>query len=121
MTPRRIQSRDEHGNVIGAVELADGTVETVDELDAWADAFEAAEVPPTLAPPRRRPGRPSLDTTGQSPRVIARVPQALIDRTDHAAALFGLSRAEVIRAALEQWLDQRDPGIASPAAFSPRS
>lgn len=108
MTPRRLQSRDEQGNVIGAVELVDGSIETVEELAAWADDFETAEVAPALTPPRRRPGRPSLDTAGESPRVIARVPQALIDRTDRAAEALGSNRAELVRAALEQWLNYFD-------------
>lgn len=36
-------TRDDAGNVTGTVHLADGTTETVDQLTAWADAFEACD------------------------------------------------------------------------------
>lgn len=66
---------------------------------------------PAPAPPS---GRPSLGTKGQSGRVIARIPQALIDRTDRAAKVLASNRAQLIRLALERWLDQFDRGPDAP-------
>jgi len=49
--PQQPPSRDTRGNVVGDITLADGTVESVDALGAWADAFEAADPAPPLSPP----------------------------------------------------------------------
>jgi hypothetical protein len=101
--PRHPQSHDERGNLIGHVALADGTIESVDALNAWADAFEAAENPQPLTPPRR--GRPSLtNDPGESPRVTVRLPRALLAEADAAAKTLGGNRADLVRVALEQYL-----------------
>lgn len=110
-SPRHPQSHDERGNLIGHVVLADGTIESVADLDAWADAFEAADDPAPLTPPRR--GRPSLaNDEGESPRVTVRLPRALLARADAAAQTLQGNRADLIRVALEQYLQ----GTTGPAA-----
>lgn len=97
------QARDERGNLIGDIALADGTTESVDALNAWAEAFEADDNPRPLSRPRR--GRPSLADDGrESPRVTVRLPRALLAETDAAAAALGGNRADLVRAALEQYL-----------------
>ncbi len=104
------QTRDAEGNITGVVHLADGTTETVDQLNAWADAFENDDRPAPLNPPR--PGRPNLarrhghhNTDGESPRITVRLPQPLLDRIDTAAALTRSNRADLLRHALQHYLD----------------
>lgn len=104
------QTRNAEGDITGVVHLADGTTETVEQLDAWADAFENDDRPTPLNPPR--PGRPNLarrhghhDTDGESPRITVRLPQPLLDRIDTAAATVGSTRAELLRRAIEDYLD----------------
>ncbi len=104
------QTRDLNGNITGTVHLADGTTETVDQLNAWADAFEDDDRPTPLTPPR--PGRPNLarrhghhNTDGESPRITVRLPQPLLDRMDTAAATVGSTRADLLRHAIEDYLD----------------
>lgn len=46
--------------------------------------------------------------TGPSARLYVRVPGALLERLDAALAGGGLTRSEVMRAALEEWLDRRE-------------
>ncbi len=112
--PRHLQSHDERGNLIGSVALADGTIESVDALNAWAEAFEAAEDSQPLTPPRR--GRPSLtNDPGESPRVTVRLPRALLVETDAAAKTLGSNRADLVRVALEQYLSAH----AAAAALEP--
>jgi len=43
--------RDARGNLVGDITLADGTVESVDALGAWADAFEVADPAHPFSPP----------------------------------------------------------------------
>lgn len=102
-------SRDANANAIvtGVVYLADGTTETVEELDAWADAFENDDRPSPLTAPR--PGRPNLarrrghpdGDQGESPRITIRVPTDLLNRIDTGAASAAVTRAEFVRAAIE--------------------
>lgn len=101
------QTRGANGNITGVVYLADGTTETVEELDAWADAFENDDRPRPLTPPR--PGRPNLarrrgqpeGDQGESPRITIRVPTDLLNRIDAGAASAVVTRAEFVREALE--------------------
>ena len=104
------QTRDPNGNLTGTVHLADGTTETVDQLNAWADTFENDDHPAPLNPPRL--GRPNLarrrghhDTKGESPRITVRLPQALLDRVDTAATAGRTNRADLLRHALQHYLD----------------
>lgn len=104
--PRHPQSHDERGNLIGHVALADGTTESVDALNAWAEAFETADDPQPLTPPRR--DRPSLtNDPGQSPRFTVRLPRALLAEADAAAKTLGGNRPDLVRIALEQYLHTR--------------
>ncbi len=100
-------TRDANGSITGTVYLADGTTETVEELDAWADAFENDDHPRPLTPPR--PGRPNLarrrghpdGDPGESPRITIRVPTDLLNRIDARAASAVVTRAEFVREAIE--------------------
>lgn len=100
-------TRDANANITGVVYLADGTTETVEELDAWADAFENDDRPTPLTAPR--PGRPNLarrrghpdGDQGESPRITIRVPTDLLNRIDTGAATAAVTRAEFVREALE--------------------
>jgi hypothetical protein len=116
---RHLQARDERGNLIGDVVLADGTTEAVDALDAWAEAFEADDNPRPLSPARR--GRPSLaNDEGESPRVTVRLPRALLAEADAAAKTLGGNRADLVRAALEQYLHPT-PAVSASTAVRGRA
>lgn len=58
------QARDDRGNLLGETTHADGTVESVDALNTWADAFETADTSRPLAPPTD----PTTATTGRVAR-----------------------------------------------------
>lgn len=49
--PPQPPNRDTRGNVVGDITHPDGTAESVDALNAWADAFETADTAQPLPPP----------------------------------------------------------------------
>lgn len=53
---------------------------------------------------KRIEGRPSLSGKGDSPRLLVTLSPALVRRVKARSALLGISRAELVRRALEAWL-----------------
>lgn len=86
-----VDGRDARGNVVGDITHPDGTVESVDALSAWADAFETADTTRSLAPPT------NPMTTADPARDAGRVRHATICAgvaAEEAAAGAGLTAPE---------------------------
>ena len=86
---------------------ADGTVIDGETAERLARAFETDDrALDTAHRVRVRAGRPSLaGTPGTTPKVAARIPDALREAVEAKAARENLTMAEAVRRALRSWVD----------------
>jgi CopG-like RHH_1 or ribbon-helix-helix domain, RHH_5 len=90
----------------GTITTKSGRILTDDDLDRLAEEAEAGFDLSTWTP---RPGRPSLGASPgvHSPRIVARVPEALHKRVSARAAKEGRSVSAVVRLLLELYVRDR--------------
>jgi hypothetical protein len=81
-----------------------GTVITEELAEQWAEEFEQNPPDPSEFE-RRYVGRPSLSTTGRSPRVSFRAPMDLYKAAWKRADKEGRSLSDLAREALQRYLD----------------
>ena len=93
--------------VVESATAADGTRIDADTAKRLAREFESDDRALDVAHRvRARAGRPSLTgTPGTTPKVAARIPDALREAVEAKAAHENITLAEAVRRALRSWVD----------------
>lgn len=83
------------------VESINGSAVTEDMIQAWADEAEAGYAPEQLHTPRR--GRPSMGSAPAA-QLSVRIEKDLMDLVSRNAAERHISKSDVVREAVRQYL-----------------
>lgn len=83
------------------VETINGSPVTEDMIQAWADEAEAGYTPEQLHPPRR--GRPTMGAAPAA-QLSVRLEKDLMDLVSQSAAERHVSKSDVVREAVRQYL-----------------